>query len=63
MVQLITLDTRYILVCAIGKPKFITEDMRPLAKPFGEVIYEISNDIEDVEDLDLEDDLDEEYYE
>ena len=28
-----------------------------------EVIYEISNDIEDVEDLDLEDDLDEEYYE
>lgn len=28
-----------------------------------EVIYEISDDIEDVEDLDLEDDLDEEYYE
>lgn len=28
-----------------------------------EVIYEISNDIEDVEDLDLEDDLNEEYYE
>ena len=28
-----------------------------------EVIYEISDDIEDVEDLDLEDDLNEEYYE
>lgn len=28
-----------------------------------EVIYEISDDIEDVKDLDLEDDLDEEYYE
>ena len=28
-----------------------------------EVIYEVSDDIEDVEDLDLEDDLNEEYYE